>query len=492
MPLDPRTPVLVAAAAVQQRPEDPQLAVEPVALMVEALQAAAADIEAPALLATADAVMVPRGFWDYPDPGRWVAEALGAESARTTVAEIGVLQTTLFSHAAAAIAGGASVVLIAGAEAKDRAKRLAASGAEVTLSQQPEGTVADCTLRPADDILAMLEIQRGLAMPVTQYSMIENALRAARGQSLEAHRREIAELWSDMSHVAAENRDAWSRQAFSVDTLLDPQGPNAMLASPYGRMYTSQWNVDQAAGLIFCSAEAAERYGIPRDRWVFPLAVAESNHMVPLSRRASLARCPGFQRAGESVSDATGIDLSLVTHRELYSCFPVAVRLQALEFGMPLVARHSMTGGMAFAGGPLNNFVLQAAVRMVATLRSHPGEPGLLTAVSGVLTKQGVSLWSTEARNRFHYEDVGPRVAGDLREVELRNHASGQGTIASYTVLHDRTGPQTVVALCDLPDQTRTLVATAAAPLLESGQGTEWCGRSVQLDTTAGTLRFAN
>merc|ERR1711969_232611 len=100
MPVDPRTPVLVGVGAVQQRLEDASEALEPVALMQAALERAADDAGSRALLTRADAIRVPRGFWDYPDPGRWVAERLGASRVRTQVSEIGVLQSTLFGHAA--------------------------------------------------------------------------------------------------------------------------------------------------------------------------------------------------------------------------------------------------------------------------------------------------------------------------------------------------------------------------------------------------------
>ena len=69
--LDRRTPVLVGAGAVLQREEDPVLALEPYRLMVQALERAADDAGAPGLLAEADSVRAPRGFWDYRDPWRW-------------------------------------------------------------------------------------------------------------------------------------------------------------------------------------------------------------------------------------------------------------------------------------------------------------------------------------------------------------------------------------------------------------------------------------
>ena len=136
--MDPRTPVLVGTGAVQQRLEDATRAKEPVELMVEALQRAAHDAGSRELLASADAVMVPRGFWDYPDPGRLVAERFGA-AAKTTLAELGILQTTLFAEASQAIArGGADVVLVCGGEARYRTLRAQIAGVEAPLTPQPE------------------------------------------------------------------------------------------------------------------------------------------------------------------------------------------------------------------------------------------------------------------------------------------------------------------------------------------------------------------
>src|SRR5215475_15960242 len=102
---DDRTPVLVGAAAVQQREDDPARAQEPLELMLEALRRAAEDAGDRSLLSRADRIEAPRGFWDYADPCRVAAERFGAARARTCVAEVGVLQTTLFGRAAAAIAG---------------------------------------------------------------------------------------------------------------------------------------------------------------------------------------------------------------------------------------------------------------------------------------------------------------------------------------------------------------------------------------------------
>jgi acetyl-CoA C-acetyltransferase len=482
MPDGDRTPVLVGAGTAHQREADPSRAAEPLALMITALERAAEDAGARALLARADSIRAPRGFWDYGDPCRLIAERFAAGGARTEVAEIGVLQTTLIGGAAADIAHGrADVVLITGGEARYRALRAQLAGVEAPLTVQA-GVVPDRILRPAAEIVSAPELAQGLALPVMQYAMIDNALRHADGVSLAAHRDEIATLWARMSRVAEGNPDAWTRAALDPATIRDPGAGNRMLAFPYTKLHTSQWNVDQAAGLILCSRATARALGVPRARWVFPLAVADANHMLPLSARRVLHQSPGFACAGERAGARAGLQLPAVRHLELYSCFPAAVRIQQRALGLPPDRPVTVTGGMAFAGGPLNNFVLQALARLAAILRRDPGATGLLTAVSGMLTKQGVSLWSTEPPpHGFCFDDVSAEAARRTEAVEVVGAADGAATVATYTVLYGDAGPERAIVLCDLPDRRRALATVEDPASAQALTQEEGCGRGIRL-----------
>jgi acetyl-CoA C-acetyltransferase len=479
--LDPRTPVLVGVGAISQREEDPSRAVEPLGLMVAALERAADDAGSRALLARADSVRAPRGFWEYPDPCRLVADRLGATQARTEIAELGVLQTTSLGRAAADIAAGrADVVLVTGAEARHRALRAKITGVDAPLTQQAPAT-PDTVLRPHAPILSPAELKAGLFMPVSQYAMIENALRAAEGVSIEKHRDEVAALWAGYAAVAATNPDAWSRESVDAAAIADP-ARNPMQAFPYGKLHCSQWNVDQAAGLIFCSVATAQSLGIPRTRWIFPLAVADANQMIPFTERRALHRSAGFARAGERTFAHAQRDVADAGHRELYSCFPVAVRLQMREIGIRDDRPLTETGGMPFAGGPLNHFVFQALVRMAQVLRGDPGSLGLVTAVSGIVTKQGVSLWSSEpGATAFAHDDVTAATERETERVELTEGASGPATVASYTVLYEGGGPRRAVLLCDLDDGRRTLASNDDADLVGVAIREELCGRALRI-----------
>jgi acetyl-CoA C-acetyltransferase len=489
MPHRPRVPVLVGAAAVSQRAEDPREAREPLRLMAEALERAADDAGSRALLERADSIRIPRGFWDYPDPGRALAERFGA-SARTCVAEIGVLQTTLLGAAARDVAEGrADVVLVAGGEARHRAQRARQLGVEAPLTKLPERT-PDEVLRPHAEIVSPLEVRVGLAAPVSQYAVIENALRFAEKQSLAAHRDAVAALQARASRVAAGNPDAWDRTPHEAAEIRGPAPGNRMLAFPYTKLHTSQWNVDQAAGLILCSLDTARALGLDAKRFVYPLAVADANHMVPLAARPAPWRVPGFAHAGRRALAHAGLAAAELGPLELYSCFPVAVRTQARELGLDEERLLTVTGGMTFAGGPLNHFVLQALVKLVERLRAAPAGPGLLTAVSGILTKQGVSLWSARPPERdFAFLDVTAETAAEQTPRALVESPDGPAHVAGYTVLFEGERAARTAFVCELPDGRRTLAASDDPALAELGTREELTGRGLRL--SAGRAELA-
>jgi acetyl-CoA C-acetyltransferase len=479
--------VLVGVAAVQQREEDPERAVEPLELMARALEAAAEDAGSRELLARADSIRAPRGFWSYSDPCRLLAQRFGAAAARTEVAEVGVLQTTLLGRAARDIAlGSADVVLLTGGEARYRTARAGALGREASMTLQ-QGALPDSVLRPAAEIVTQAEIRAQLGRPVNQYALIENALRAAEQQKLPEHRRDVAELWADFSRVAAQNPDAWLGKAHTRAEIGEPGPGNRMLAFPYTKRLVSQWNVDQAAGLVLCSLGTARSLGLPEARRVYPLAVVDCEHMVPLTRRRELHRSPGFALAGRRALAHSRSELSELTRMELYSCFPAAVRVQQRELGLPRERELSVTGGMTFGGGPLNNFVLQAWVRTAQLLRADAGGTGLVTAVSGIITKQGVSVFSTEPGEGFVFDDVTAEAAAAASpEVEVVDSARGPARVASYTVLYDDERPARAILLCDLEDGRRALAIAEDAELAERATREELCGQAVSLRADGG------
>ena len=480
--LPANTPILVGVAAVQQRIEEAGQGLEPVELMMEALRRAAADAGSEELLHRADRIEVPKGIWNYSDPARLVADGIGAKQAETVLAEIGVLQQTLLNRACNSIADGeAQVVLVTGAEAKYRSLRGQIEGVEVPESVQTDAE-PDTTLVPDAELWSQVESNAGLGMPVGYYAILDSALRHHQGLSVGEHRDLMARIYEGFSKVAADNPDAWAREPVAAEYIREHSPGNRMLAFPYTKLHNSQWNVDQSAGLIFCSVGLAQELGIPRNKWVFPLASTESNAMSVVSARRDLHRSHGFHVAGRRVLELAGKKAGDIEHMELYSCFPQAVRVQLAEIGLSEDRQLSVTGAMTFGGGPLNNFVFQATVKMTQLLRDDEGSCGLVTCVSGMNTKQACALYSSQPNTAgWQYADVTDEVRAATEECELVSGYEGPASIAGYTVLYQGDAPSRAVAVCDLPDGTRTVAYSEDSAVVEGMLVGEFVGRSVAI-----------
>lgn len=473
-----RTPVLVGVGIATRREDDFTKALEPMDLMLEAVAAAGKDCGAPSLLQDTQYIAVPRGRWKYSDPAGEIASTIGA-SATTVLATVGVLQQTLIGEACRRIAEGeCHTTLVTGADAGYRLLRAKIAGEWA--EERSQETAPDILLAPKEELRHPVEKRAGLVMPVGLYALMESAYRAKRGWTVSEHRDRMAAMLANCSQIAAANPHAWNREPASASRIRDAWERNPMQAFPYTRAHCSTWNVDQAAALLFCSAERASDLGIPKERWIYPLASTESNHMVPVSARVDLATCPGAEIASKAAleaGDLTAKDVDLV---ELYSCFPLAIETYADALGLPHTRDLTVTGGMPFAGGPYNNYVFQATCRAAELLRKGNGQTALISSVSGILTKQGFGLYSTSpGPNGFVHEDVTTAVADEMGTREVADSYSGPATIAGYTVLHGRGETSRGLLLADTVDGRRTLVTTTNPEILAAMESEELVGQMI-------------
>lgn len=151
--------------------------------------------------------------------------------------------------------------------------------------------------------------------------------------------------------------------------------------------------------------------------------------MSNISSRGELDRCPGAEAAARAALDAASCTADALDFVELYSCFPIAMDLYAEALGLAPDATRSFTGGMPFAGGPFNNFVLHATAQLAKRLRGESGTRGLVSTVSGVLTKQGFAIWGSEANPQgFRAVDVTSEAQAQTLEQPVVVAYSGRGS----------------------------------------------------------------
>jgi acetyl-CoA C-acetyltransferase len=479
VPLDPRTPVVVGVGQLSHRVDRGEDPLEPVDLLVAAARRAEAYSGATGVLAAVDAVKVVSILsWRYADPGRLVAERIGAADARTTYTTGGGQTPQSLVHATAedVLAGRADCVLIGGAEAWRT--RQAARRAGETLPWTDQGDARPDELSGGDlDMNHPDELALGIGMPIQVYPLFDVALRAADGEGVAEHRDRLGRLYARFTEIAAGNPHAWNRTVYTPDEVSTATAENRMVGFPYTKRMNSYEMLDQAAALLVCSVEKAEALGIDHDRWVFPHSGAEAKDPYVSLRRA-LHESPSMEAAGRTALALAGTDAGGVAHVDLYSCFPSAVRLAARALGFGEDRDLTVTGGMSFAGGPWNNYVTHAIATMVDVLRDHPGELGLVSANGGLASKEAFGVYGTEPPVEG-FRLGKPQAQVDQRPGrELSTDHAARVTLEAYTVMHDRDGEPALAIAATLTDDGRRAWATSedAAVLAALLDGEEHVG----------------
>ncbi|MGH3519529.1 MAG: acetyl-CoA acetyltransferase [Haloechinothrix sp.] len=482
--LDPRMPVLVGVG--QCSPAERTAETSPLALTTTAARLAVADtgvaegtvLERIRSIGVADSMC-----WQAPDPGRVLADALGAAPRETvTTSMSGTSPLDLLTDACEHISAGLlDVALLAGAETvkalhEGRLTDAAEQQAEATPTRKL-GTDRHPS-HPAEEA-------SGLYLPIHFYPLFENAIRAAAGRDITAHEQWVASLWARFAEVAKTNPRAWNNTGPDTQTIATASRHNRMVSFPYRKLTTANIHVDQGAALILSSAEAADAMGIARDRWVFVHSTGTATDHWYVGERAELHRSPAINAIGRAMLGHAGIGIDEVDHLDLYSCFPSAVQVAATELGIDLDDPHrppTVTGGLTFAGGPGSNYVMHSLATLAERIRQDPGSIGLATGVGWFLTKHAAALLSgTPPAHGYTQHSVQDQV--DLRaRREIAEGHLGQAVIETYTIGYDREGNATTAHVaCLLADRRRAFAASKDADVIARLLSSEPIGDTVTL-----------
>ncbi|MEZ5231338.1 MAG: acetyl-CoA acetyltransferase [Acidimicrobiales bacterium] len=482
--MDPRTVVLVGAGQFVQKPADPLQALEPAKMMAEAVRRAAEDAGAPALLSQVDSIRVVKGAWPYVNPGAIVAGLVGASPRQSLLSPDGgnTPQSLVNASALDILAGRLDVVVLVGAEGIYTRRRAKRAGGVIPYTDDKGSTPAE-PIGADVTMSSPLEMRSGFAMPINVYPMFEVAIRHARGESPQQHIERVSKLWEGFNRVAVQNPYAWIRTPMTAEEIRTPSDRNRMVGYPYTKSMNSNWDLDQAAALILCSAEKATALGISRDRWVFPWAGTDAHDTYLISNRDNYHSSPAIRVAAREALALADRAVGDIAHVDLYSCFPSAVQIAAAEIGLSEDRQLTVTGGLPFAGGPLNNYVMHSIATMAGVLREHPGELGLCSANGGYVTKHAMGLYSTEppANGSFRHADVQAEVDG-FPTREVTGDHRGAATVEAYTVMHDNQGPTEALITALTADGVRTYAKSADASVMATLMDVDAVGRDIEID----------
>jgi acetyl-CoA C-acetyltransferase len=442
---DDNIPVIVGVGEYLDRPIDVSKSLEPVDLMCRALQAADADAGG-GILAQAETVeLVAIVSWRYSDPVTLLCERLGIQPARKTNASMGgETPIRLIHEAAVRIARGEQrVAAIVGGEATHA--RNAAKRMKQALPWTPMVSREQAFQFPFSR-LALSSVARrlGITEPAQIYPFYEVAAQAAWGQTPAAANRDSAALWAKFAAVAATNELAWIRNSPDAEKIGTPTADNRLINWPYPKFMVANPSVNLAAGVLVTSLAVAKAAGVPQRKIIHIWGGAAASEPEDFLCRDSYAHSTAQEATLDGAVALVDGDVRRFDFLELYSCFPVVPKM-----AMRTLKRNgdecvpTVTGGLTFFGGPLNNYMSHAVAAMARSLRQSPGAVGLLYGQGGYVNKHHTLVVSTAAPTADIKLEYSVQKDADRRRgpvPPLNETYQGPAVVETYTVLYGRDG----------------------------------------------------
>lgn len=504
LPDETRIPVLVGVGQLRANRERAVAAArEPLALMLEALDAAERDAGVPDLLRRADAVLAIRSAsWTYSDLAAAVAARIGARP-RTSVntALGGHLPARLLEQAAAAIATGESeVAVIVGGEAQASVGALGKAGtdpvAELGWSAEPGGAPQ----LELGELGSAEQLAAGLFLPARVYPLYENRLQADLGLTPQEGAAWSARLYADYSRVAAAHPVAWNPDELTPERVGTPGPGNRMVCEPYPLAMNAMPHVDQAAAVIVTTLAVARAAGIPDARLTFVHGGAGADDVPDPLRRTGFGASAALAAALDAALERTGTKAGDLDAIDVYSCFPVVPKLAGLHLGLGRHAVLSVAGGHSSFGGPLNTYSLHAIATTARLLRGT-GRVGLVHANGGYLGYQHAIVLAGRAHPEGYVGDPEPQRithpdAPALADAAALAADGADVVVETFTVEHGRAGgPEQAFVVARAADGARVAVPTAPGDVVAAaalslaalpGGATTHVGRTVRLTLSDG------
>ena len=262
-----KIPVLIGVGQLTNREKTPDQ-LDPIKMMAEASRIAARDATLDNLIKVDTLYVVNCLSRSLKNPFEGLSKELDFIPTEKGYTGIGATAPQWFVNRAAEriYQGSSELVLICGAEAfYTHGKLLSLHEAMLDFFTENRSRVHSSYVGDMRVPFSVLEGQYGLVMPLTMYSLMENALRAHWNMSIEDHFLELCSFCAQFSEIASRNPFAWTRNVRTAAEIGSLNETNRMVASPYTKLMCSNITVNQAAALIMTNLAKAEALGIPKD-----------------------------------------------------------------------------------------------------------------------------------------------------------------------------------------------------------------------------------
>ncbi|HEV8064998.1 MAG TPA: hypothetical protein VGP46_09210 [Acidimicrobiales bacterium] len=443
MKIDGRAPCIVG---VSRRTWRQAPAPEPLDMWEHVARSAAADAGCPDAVRQADSLQVVFcQSWSYDDPVGRLANRLGATPRHRLYSGLGgSVPLRLAGQLATAMSRGeCELGLVLGGEALATRRHLV----------DPPWSHAPAQAPPWPIEIDRNEAAHGIYQALLTFALLDTARRFELGETLEEHRDSLGRLMAPLTAVAAADPEhAWFPLARTPSALTTPTAANRMVATPYTKLMTAIMDVDMAAGLLLATHAKADDMGVPAERRVYLRGLGLADEPATIAARPRLGASPALKAA--ALQALAGRSLDDVSDLDVYSCFASSLAFACDALGIAADRVLTVTGGLPYHGGPGSNYCTHALAAMTERLRADPGAYGLVTGVGMHMTHHAASLWSTTPGAPAG----APAVRADEAKgvVPVVRGAEGPATVATFSTMYNREGPEWSALICDLPDGSRS------------------------------------
>jgi len=245
--------------------------------------------------------------------------------------------------------------------------------------------------------------------------------------------------------------------------------------------------VDQGAAVLVTSLAAARAAGLA-DQVVFCWSGADASDVLFPSARPGPGRSPGIEAATSAALEAARVSIDDVSAIDLYSCFPCVVEMAVEALGIRADDPRGLTvtGGLAYFGGPGNDYTLHAIAAMAERLREQRGV-GLVTGLGWYSTKHSVGIYGSgppkdgwcQADTQGAQKEIDSSQVLVVDAAELSGSAPRSATVVASTVAVGRDGKVTSAPVIARLEDGRHMALAAEEAELAMLEGRNLVGEKV-------------
>ncbi len=482
-----KTPIIVGISQLKQDKDFPE-PVDPVGLIEKASRSALSDAGPEKLLSLIDTLyMVGIDGYTYKNAPARLCELLNIKPGRSTFPFVGGNYPQKFLNAGAKkIARGESdVILFTGGEAEYAVRR--ANKGLISLNWPPEEKPDKYD---GGRVLSTSEFENyyNLMLPVGLYTFFETVLKETSGRSWDEHIKHIGTILEHYSKVSSENANAWTQGAYTREEIITPASDNRYICYPYTLRMMANRLVDMAAAIVMTSTETAEKLGIDKEKWIYPMGGADIENIFYVTQRPELITSPAIHHGSRLSLEQAGLSLDDIDIFDIYSCFPSMIQIFQNEIGLkPDDPRGlTITGGLPYFGAPLSNYSMHAVVTAAERIRERPSVKAFVAALGGINSKPSFGIYGSEPAEYIWGERDDSGLQKEILSKTLPEpvkQASGSFRIDAYAVHYGRDGiPELGTVTGMLECGTRTLAHIDIGPdELEEIKDKNIIGRSVEI-----------